>query len=56
MNITRLLVNDLKVSKYEIAKNCKVSWNTVSMWYKEVFLPNKENNVKLEKMYEYKKK
>jgi hypothetical protein len=35
-------------SKYWIAKNCHVSWNTVHMWSRGVFEPNRGNLLKLD--------
>lgn len=35
-------------SKYWIAKNCNVSWQTVHMWSRGVFEPSRENQMKLD--------
>ncbi len=41
-------IKKLGKSKYWIAKNCNVSWQTVHMWSKGVFSPSRENEMKLD--------
>lgn len=55
MNITKVLVDTHKISKYFIAKEVGVSWNTVSFWYKKTFMPTIENNNKLKEILNEKK-
>jgi len=38
------------VSKYRIAKQCGVSWQTVHMWEKEVFKPSPDKRAILERL------
>lgn len=37
-------------SKYKIAKEIGVSWNTVHLWDKEVWAPNKKNSKRLKEL------
>ena len=50
MNCTKELVDKHGMSKYSISKKVKVSWNTVSFWYKGIFKPEEHRNEKLKKI------
>jgi len=50
MNIIREICQRRGWSKYKIAKEIGVSWNTVHLWDKEVWEPNKENTKKLKEL------
>ena len=39
-------------SKYRIAKECHVSWNTVHMWDRGIFTPSVKNQEKLRLLWE----
>lgn len=43
----RILIEEImdktKWSKYRIAKELGIPWNTLQMWYKGVFTPRKKN-------------
>ena len=41
----------LKWSKYRLAKEMGVSWNTVHLWDMGIWEPNKENAQKLEGLF-----
>ena len=49
-NIVKVLVDKKDFSKYRIAKLVGVSWNTVHMWYREVFEPRNAYKAKLEEI------
>lgn len=42
-------------SKYKIGKEVGVSWNTVSLWSKNVFKPTEEHQKELERLANEKK-
>ena len=44
------LLKEKGISKWKISKMVNVSWQSVYMWEKEVFSPNKENKALLNKM------
>ena len=51
MRLIQELVDKYNCSKYSIAKDLRVSWNTVHMWYREVFEPSKEKEAQIEEKY-----
>ena len=38
------------ITKYKIAKEVGVTWQTVNMWEKDVFIPKADKLVKLEEL------
>ena len=47
MNSVKILVDKYGLSKYSIAKDLEVSWNTVHMWYKDVYEPSLKRKERL---------
>jgi len=43
-------VTAVGVTKYQIAKTCDVTWQTVHMWSRGVFKPNKDRFEKLKNL------
>lgn len=41
--MTKILVEKYEISKYRIAKECKVTWSTVQLWYRGVWPPMHNN-------------
>lgn len=54
IGITKTIDELLKLgySKYRIAKECGVSWQTVQMWYKGVYEPTESRIVQILKVIE----
>lgn len=50
-NMVKKLVDDRGMSKWAIARQTGVSWNTVALWYKGVYSPKDEHREKLEAVY-----
>lgn len=50
-NLTKRIVDKGFFSKYRIAKELGVSWNTVHMWYLGIFKPRPERNLLLTMLY-----
>jgi len=55
INLVKTLVEKFFMSKYRISKDCGVSWNTVQFWYKGIFTPKLDNQIKLENILNEKK-
>lgn len=51
MNYVKELVDDYGFSKWRLHKLVGVSWNTIHMWYREVFQPSVEHKQALERIY-----
>ena len=50
MNIVERLVDEKGLSKWRVSRVIGVSWNTVQMWYRGVFLPSPQNQEKLKEL------
>ena len=51
-NIVKELVSKHEMTKYRISKDLNVSWNTVQNWYRNVYIPNENNQRNLERLRE----